>query len=86
MDENATLNQKTLAYWELSRSVRGHGKVVTVERAIRQSKDAMSVLNPARKLWEHLAELQNQVIEHGGIKRTKKTKKSNVLKLNTSNN
>ena len=83
MDENASLNDKTLAYWELSRNVRGHDKVVTVERAIRQSKDVMHVLNPARKLWEHLAELQNQVIEHGGVKRAKKKKQSNVLKFNS---
>lgn len=78
---NASLHQKTLAYWNLSQSARGFGKVVTTGDAIISAGNLLQVLNPGRKVWQCIAELQTAIVDHGRIKKPRKVPTKNVLQL-----
>ena len=77
---NASLERKTLEYWTLSRSARGHGKVITTGRAITLTTTLLEVLNPERRLWNHIAKMQNAIVDKGTcIQRSRQ--KAEVLSL-----
>lgn len=78
---NASLQQKTLAYWNLSQSARGFGKVLTTGDAITTAGNLLEVLNPSRRVWKCLADLQMAIIDHGRIRKPKRTPATNVLQL-----
>lgn len=77
-----SLETKTLKYWQLSKAAHGHAsKIMTVGDLIDRSNELLENLNPARRVWNLTARMQMQVIEHGGAKKTKKRKVTNVLKF-----
>lgn len=83
--QNASLEEKTLAYWNVSRAARGFGDEITTGKAITQTSDLLQYLNPQRPLWRTVACIQQEIVEHGGPKRKRKSaikgKSFNVLIL-----
>lgn len=82
--KDATLEQKTLEYWKVSRAARGIGKIMTTGRAIEVTGNLLSLVNPTRPLWQLAASMQDEIISHGGCKRRPKQDKATVLKLRSS--
>jgi hypothetical protein len=82
--KDATLEQKTLEYWKVSRAARGLGKIVTTGKAIELTGDLLGFTNPARLLWKLTACMQDDIISHGGCKRKTKSKQDQAVVLKIS--
>lgn len=62
------LEQKTRAYWEISRCYQGRSnKTISVERAIKTVGQMLRMLNPHRPLFHALSALQHEIIYNTSI-------------------